>query len=400
MTKPSLPTRGLAAAGFGACMMLAQAASADQVFNDDVIITFSLCVGNDCVNGESFGFDTIRLKENNLRIKFQDTSNSASFPTVDWTIVANDSSNGGLDYLGFEDGSTGRFPFRVEAGAPANSLYVEADGDLGVKTANPVVDIHVVEGNTPTLRLEQDGSNGFTPQTYDIAANEANFFIRDVTNGSKLFFRAKPGAPEDSIFIAADGDLGIGTDAPTAALHVRRTDGNAALKIEEVNGTAAARGLLSLVNNGRVFFSLEDTSIIGTNNTGRIWNLQNDEGQFTITTAPGTDGKELILSQNGNLTITGDFISGTTTLTVPDYVFQDGYDLRPLSEVRAHIDAKSHLPDVPSAAEIARSGLNMGQMQMTLLRKIEELMLYTLQQEDKIAVLNAELATLKQLLPD
>ena len=64
---------------------------------DDVIISFSLCVGNDCVNGESFGFDTIRLKENNLRIHFQDTSNSASFPTNDWRIVINDSSNGELD---------------------------------------------------------------------------------------------------------------------------------------------------------------------------------------------------------------------------------------------------------------------------------------------------------------
>ena len=45
-------------------------AMADQVFNDDVIIDGSLCVGFDCVNGESFGFDTIRLKDNNTRIKF------------------------------------------------------------------------------------------------------------------------------------------------------------------------------------------------------------------------------------------------------------------------------------------------------------------------------------------
>lgn len=184
MSKRIYPTGGLAAAALGAGMILGGGASADIVQNDDLIVTFSLCVGNDCVNGENFGFDTLRLKENNLRLHFQDTSNSASFPTTDWRLIANDSSNGGASYFAIEDSDTGRIPFRVEANAPANTLYVEGDGDVGIKTSNPVVDLHVVEGNTPTLRLEQDGSDGFTPQTWDIAGNETNFFIRDVTNGS------------------------------------------------------------------------------------------------------------------------------------------------------------------------------------------------------------------------
>ncbi|MDA8019422.1 MAG: tail fiber domain-containing protein [Thermoanaerobaculia bacterium] len=210
-----------------------------QVIANDLVVQGSGCFGFDCVNGESFGFDTLRLKENNLRIHFNDTSNSASFPQNDWRLIANDSGNGGANYLGIEDSTAGRIPFRVEAGAPVNTLYVEADGDVGVKTANPVVDIHIVEGNSPTLRLEQDGSDGFTPQTYDIAANEANFFIRDVTNGSKLFFRSKPGAPEDSIFIAADGDIGLGTDAPSQDLHIRDTGANSANFLVEGGASAA-----------------------------------------------------------------------------------------------------------------------------------------------------------------
>ncbi|NIM12421.1 MAG: hypothetical protein GTO45_09930, partial [Candidatus Aminicenantes bacterium] len=64
----------------------------DQVILDDLIVDGSICVGFDCVNGESFGFDTIRLKENNLRIRFVDTSSTASFPSNDWQITANDSS--------------------------------------------------------------------------------------------------------------------------------------------------------------------------------------------------------------------------------------------------------------------------------------------------------------------
>ena len=150
---------------------------ADIVYTDDVIIQDSLCVGIDCVNNENFGFDTLRLKENNLRIHFDDTSNSSGFPSYDWTLIANDSSTGGANYFAIQDRTTNTIPFRVEGGAPTNALVVEADGDIGIKTINPVVDIHVVEGNTPTLRLDQDGSDGFASQVWDVAGNEANFFV-------------------------------------------------------------------------------------------------------------------------------------------------------------------------------------------------------------------------------
>jgi len=263
-------------------------AQADILHLDDVIISFSLCAGNDCVNGENFGFDTIRMKENNLRMHFDDTSTSASFPRNDWRLIANDSSNGGASYLAIEDSTAGRIPFRVEAGAPVNTLYVEADGDVGIKTANPVVDLHVVEGNTPTLRLEQDGSDGFTPQTYDIAANEANFFIRDVTNGSKLFFRSKPGAPEDSIFIAADGDIGLNTDSPSAALHVVRSTGNAA-------------EMLRVQNNGGSYLTLQNTA------SGADWfftHENNAAGRFIINNSTNP-AEGLFLDPDGDMTIGG-----------------------------------------------------------------------------------------------
>ncbi|TPH17056.1 tail fiber domain-containing protein [Litorilituus lipolyticus] len=186
-------------------------AQADQVILDDLIVDGSICVGQDCVNGESFGFDTLRLKENNLRIRAVDTSNSASFPTRDWQITFNDSSNGGANKFSIDDIDGGRTPFTIEAGAPSHSLYVDDAGRIGLGTSTPVVNIHVKEGNTPTLRLEQDGSSGFTPQTWDVAGNEANFFVRDATNGSTLPFKIKPGAPTDSVIINSSGYVGVGT---------------------------------------------------------------------------------------------------------------------------------------------------------------------------------------------
>ena len=197
---------------------------ADVVHLDDVIIDGSECVGNDCVNGESFGFDTIRLKENNLRINFYDTSSISNYPTNDWRILINDSNDGGASYFSIEDSNEGTRPFTVEAGAPNNALYVDDYGRVGIGTAIPAVEIHSVDSDTPTLRLQQDGTGGWTPQTWDIAGNESNFFIRDATNASRLPFRIKPGAPTNSLCIQDQGNVGIGTWAPVEKLHV---EGNA-----------------------------------------------------------------------------------------------------------------------------------------------------------------------------
>ncbi|MEO1082764.1 MAG: tail fiber domain-containing protein [Acidobacteriota bacterium] len=246
-----------------------------QVIATDLVVQGSTCSGFDCVNGESFGFDTLRLKENNLRIHFQDTSNTASFPSTDWRLVANDTGNGGTNHFSIEDSTVGRSPFRVEGGAPANTLVVEADGDVGVKTQNPAVDIHVVEGNTPTLRLEQDGSDGFTPQTFDVAANEANFFIRDVTNGSRLGFRIRPGAPESSIDLQGTGFVGINNSAAKVRLHVREsgtvtTPSNSAVVAffqNTANTTDGAIMGLQSGNNANAQFWYGDTD---DDNAGRI----------------------------------------------------------------------------------------------------------------------------------
>jgi hypothetical protein len=192
----------------------------DQVVADDQIVQGSLCVGLDCVDGESFGFDTIRLKENNLQIDFQDTSASVGFPTNDWLIQANDSTSGGASRMSIVDVDGGKVPFTVRAGAPTNSLYVDPTGRLGLRTATPVLDVHVLTGNTPAMRYEQDGSGGFTAQTWDIGANEANFFVRDVTGGSRLPLRIRPGAPTSSVDINASGNVGIGSASASARLYV------------------------------------------------------------------------------------------------------------------------------------------------------------------------------------
>jgi hypothetical protein len=191
----------------------------DQVVPDDQIVQGSMCVGLDCVNNESFGFDSIRIKENSTRIVFFDTSTGA-FPADHWQLTANDSASGGLNRFSIENLTAATIPFTILGSAPTDSLVVSAVGDVGIGTAAPAFDVHVLKTDTPGVRLDQSNAGGFVAQTWDVAGNEANFFVRDVTGGSLLPFRIRPGAPTSSLDIAASGKVGIGTASPAAKLDV------------------------------------------------------------------------------------------------------------------------------------------------------------------------------------
>jgi hypothetical protein len=359
----------------------------DQVIPDDLIVQGSECVGLDCVNNESFGFDTIRMKENNTRIKFDDTSTSTGFPANDWQLTANDSASGGSSKFSIEDITGSKVPFTVTAGAATNSIFVDSTGRVGLRTSTPVLDLHINTSNTPALRLEQNNSGGFTAQTWDIAGNEANFFVRDVTGGSRLPFRIRPGAPTSSIDISADGDVGVGTASPSDKLHVSSSDAattGTGLSVTNTNGTGAARRLINLTNNGQVQFRMKDTA-------------QTPDWQFTASNAFQIDntanvGVEFQIDPNGTLRVNG------TAMNVPDYVFEPSYTLMPLTDLASFVAENRHLPNVPKAQEIKSGGLNLTAFPLQLLEKIEELTLYTIEQHQHIAQLQGDNAKLEQRL--
>jgi hypothetical protein len=298
----------------------------DQVIPDDLIVQGSGCFGFDCVNNESFGFDTIRLKENNLRIKFEDTS-VGTFPTNDWQLTANDSASGGANKFSIEDITGAKVPFTVTAGAATNSIFVDSTGRVGFRTATPVLDLHVSTSNTPAIRLEQTNAGGFTAQTWDIAGNEANFFVRDVTGGSRLSFRIRPGAPTSSIDISADGDVGVGTASPDTKLHVLSADDeNEVVLMENTNstGTTALAGYRAQADDANISFQSH-----GSGRTlSRFGTVLGGWGELLQTTGDGLilgtlNSTNLILGTNstkrieiagaGGVTVTGNFtVTGGT----------------------------------------------------------------------------------------
>jgi len=78
-----------------------------------------------------------------------------------------------------------------------------------------------------------------------------------------------------------------------------------------------------------------------------------------------------------------------------DFVFKDNYLLKPLWEVKEYIKVNKRLPDLPSEQEVKENGVNLGDIQTKLLQKIEELTLYTIQQQEMIDKLNARIEKLE-----
>ena len=319
----------------------------DTVIPDDLIVQGSACVGLDCVDGESFGFDTLRLKENNTRIKFDDTSSTSGFPANDWQLTANDSASGGSSKFSVEDITGTKVPLTITAGAATNSIFVDSTGRVGFRTSTPVLDLHVATSNTPAIRLEQNSSGGFTAQTWDIGANEANFFIRDVTSGSRLPFRIRPGAPTSSIDISASGNVGVGTASPQLKLHVsstETTDANLGLGPNPGNTTGPGLNVgysgASLGRGASFLNSRADASAVAPNPSLRLWT---NDAQRVLIDNEGFIALGDLAASSGNPTSPIHWTSGANTarLTAAG-VWQDASSRK----------AKEHIEELGAAAAI------------------------------------------------
>jgi hypothetical protein len=178
----------------------------------------------------------------------------------------------------------------------------------------------------------------------------------------------------DELVIDENGDIGIGTDTPMVALDVVRALG-------------AAGTLFSLENDGPTRFQLNNTTgdfwLINASNNGLRFNANaNPTVAFTITAC-------------GNLSIAGSLTTAMSTL--PDYVFEPEYPLMPLDHLEAYILENKHLPNIPAASDVEKTGrVNMTELQVKLLEKVEELTLYTLAQDKQISEKTHRLTALEQ----
>nr|MCU0470646.1 hypothetical protein [Arcicella sp.] len=79
-----------------------------------------------------------------------------------------------------------------------------------------------------------------------------------------------------------------------------------------------------------------------------------------------------------------------------DRVFESKYKLLKINELEQFIRENGHLPNVPSAEEVVKNGVGLDVMVSKLLEKVEELTLYTIQQQKEIETLKKQLNVKKK----
>ncbi len=162
------------------------------------------------------------------------------------------------------------------------------------------------------------------------------------------------------------------------------------------SGTALENEIPIADGSGGITWGSLDLNIT----TDGVWFVENDgnpdeyisynSGHVAIgSNEEGAEDKNLFVY--GTVNTKEVIVSLSLGVPVPDYVFEEDYKLKPLEEVEAFIKENKHLPEIPSAKEVGKSGLNLSEMNLLLLKKVEELTLYMIEQQKEIEALREQI---------
>ena len=263
-------------------------------------------------------------------------------------------------------------------------------GDVGIGVSAPVTKLHV-HGESVWLT----GGAGFGLGAG--AGKGLRLYYHD-TNDYGVIFSYDYGVGDWKNLIinpnAVEGNVGIGTNAPQKRLDV---NGNVMLGRTGKSGRIDFRRSSDGASGGSIGFAGE------TENQNFRLTSHGGSGVISFWTNGGGTTEKMRITPGGNVGI-GTTNPGSFKLAVNgnirakevkietgwfDFVFEDDYDLPTLGEVEEFIKANKHLPEIPSAQEVAENGVNLGEMESKLLQKIEELTLYIIEQEKRIKKLEA-----------
>ncbi len=285
----------------------------DNTTSTDVIIDGSLSVGVDATNGQDFGFDTFILKENNLRILFDDSDDpSGTMPYNDWQIEINESSNGGESHFAILDVTNATRPFNILANAPNNAFYIAENGNVGIGTATPSAPLEV-NGTLKAQNFIGDGSGltGIAGGTGGVSNVDDTVIAADtdVDNVGEIVFQTQN---TSKMVITNNGNVGIGTNTPMEKLEVI---GNAKFEDVQANGNLSLSTISYDVKDAVDNSSLT-IEIDATNKT--VVNFNNANLQTIVGFTAGIEGQQLTVFNSGTGTKTITHNSGTQKILLPN----------------------------------------------------------------------------------
>jgi hypothetical protein len=199
------------------------------------------------------------------------------------------------------------------------------------------------------------------------------------------------------------GNLGIGTTVPQARLEIRSSGSQAELKVRHQNELETLWGLSikqlenlsGMISCGGRDLQIEsgwDKSLILGN---AFYN--NSGGKVLI---PGGNVGIGTSSPDAKLTVKGKIHAEEVRVDLnvpgPDYVFEKEYNLLSLTDLEEYINLYKHLPEVPSAKEMEEHGLNLKEMNLLLLKKVEELTLHLIEANKSIMQLQQEVKDMQK----
>jgi len=335
-----------------------------------------------------------------------------------------------------------------------NELTVNTNGEVGIGTKNPLGQMHLssYQGDNIVIR-DADGIIQFIKPSAILGVQDQKKGFLQITNTDDLrigtnsannlgkFIIYTDGS--DRVTVDKDGEVGIGTSNPFTKLHIPTG--------EEAGLSASANGYLMLGPGNTTSLLLDNNEIMvrNTNTTAGTLALQASGGEVTVgaRTTINKGGEALKLNgvdpainvyvngiqksyiwQTGdNLNIgvssaTGRIIMNTNQMQIgtnsalpagfklgvggkviceelrvklqssgwPDYVFAADYQLASLKEVEKFIQQNKHLPNIPTASEIEKNGLEVGDMQKRMMEKIEELTLYIIDLQKQLDILKTK----------
>lgn len=317
---------------------------------------------------------------------FSGTATNVGMPVVVLTAPANgttqsEGGNFGITATASENGGTiSKVEFYADTtkigeadAAPYTMTWTDPDPGTYVLTAKATDAVGTIA--TASANVGVRSLNYFWSTTGNIATGGDTSFVGTV-DSNRLAFRTKN---VERMSILPTGNIGIGTNTPTAQFH---TTGS--VRLAGVTADSTKNRVLVSDTSGNLYYRNASTL------TGPWLHLGGTVYDSTDNIAIGTNNPQgYKLAVNGTAIFTKAKVK--TAGTWPDYVFERNYQLPDLKELEQYLRAHHHLPDIPDQNTVEREGIDVSEHAAALLKKVEELTLYAIRQDEQLAEQKARL---------